>query len=333
MFNFKGGIFMELVQQKKNVQIYPSRTFYYPNDIFSKRLFELTDDDYQQALEERKVLNVTEKKNHRKFGGDIVTPFRIRIDENADFTITEALDQFDFAVLCACISEWNEGNRYTTPSIIYRAISGKVGDSDANPSKDQLADILQSIDKLMRTQIGVNMTKACEYLNYNDNKPYTVVSAILPCERVTKTTINGQDATIIFFDRESPLWEISSHVKNNQILSCDTDLLDMPNRQNTRMNIAVKFYVLHRVIETIAHPKQMKSTITFADAFHKLRIEKADRKIKQRVREFMLEYIEQLQVKKIIDSFEITKSKSGNNFHSIRFTYSKKWHEISQINL
>ena len=242
-----------------NVQIYPSKILCVPNDIFSKRLFNLGNDDYQQALAERKTLEVVEKKNHYKFG-DVITPFRIRVDDNADFTLSEPLDQFDFAVLCACISEWQNKNRFTTPSIIYRAVSGKVGDYDANPSKIQLTDILQSVDKLMRTQIGINMTKACENLKYNGGTAFKVVSAILPCKRVTDTTVNGQTSTIISFDRESPLWEIAAKVKNHQVLSCDAELLNVPGQQNTRMNVAVKFYVLRRVLEIKWLPPSLSPT-------------------------------------------------------------------------
>ena len=134
----------------RNVQIYPAKKLVFPNDCFAKRLFNLTDDDYRQALEDRKVLEVNEKLNHRKFG-DVVSLFRIRVDDQNGFTLSEPLDQFHFAVLCACISEWNAGNRFTTPSIIYRAVTGKIGRGDAEPSKDQLANILAAIDKLMRT--------------------------------------------------------------------------------------------------------------------------------------------------------------------------------------
>lgn len=301
----------------KNVQVYPSKILCIPNDIFSKRLFNLGNDDYQQALDERKTLEVVEKKNHYKFG-DVITPFRIRVDDNAEFTISEPLDQFDFAVLCACISEWQNKNRFTTPSIIYRAVSGKVGDYDANPSKIQLTDILQSVDKLMRTQIGINMTKACENLKYNGGTAFKVVSAILPCKRVTDTTINGQISTTISFDRESPLWEIAAKVKNHQVLSCDAELLNVPGQQNTRMNVAVKFYVLRRVLEILAHRKQMAPIITFADVFEKCRLTNANRKKKLDARETCIELFEQLQNKKLIKSF--TLEKKGTSTRAISIT-------------
>ncbi len=305
----------------RNVQLYPAKKLVFPNDCFAKRLFNLTDDDYQQAIEESKILEVDEKRNHRKFG-DVITPFRIRLDDQNDFTLSEPLEQFHFAVLCACISEWNAGNRYTTPSIIYRAVTGKIGDNDANPSKDQLADILAAIDKLMRTQIAINMSKACENLKYNNGNAYKIISAILPSKRVTETTINGKETTVISFDRESPLWEIAADVKGGQVLSCDSTLLNVPNQQNTRMNIAVKTYVLRRVLEIIAHPKQMMPVITFADVFQKCRLENASRKKKLDVRETILIFLEHLQAQGLVEDFRLN-NRSARPY-SVSFIRPKK---------
>lgn len=288
-----------------NVQVYPSDTLSFPNDILSKRLFNLTDDDYIKAIKERDTVDVVEKKNHSKFG-DIISPFRIRVDDKTDFTLSEPLDQFNFAVLCACISEWRKENRYTTPSIIYRALTGKFGDNDANPSKFQLAVILQSVDKLMRTQIAINMGDVCEKLKYNGGKSFTLVSALLPCKRVTETTINGKEATVIHLLEKSPLVEIAE-MKNGQILSCDSQILNVPNQNNTRMNIAIKTYFLRRVLEIIAHPKQMVPIITFADIFEKARITNAGRDKKCDARNVILKFVEHLQNAKLIKSFQLKK--------------------------
>ena len=305
----------------KNIQLYPAKTLVFPNDSFAKRLFNLTEDDYRQAIEERKIVEVNDKRNHRNFG-DVVTPFRIRVDDQNNFTLSEPLEQFHFAVLCACISEWNAGNRYTTPSIIYRAISGKIGDNDANPSKDQLADILTAIDKLMRTQIAINMTNSCKNLKYNSGNAYKIISAILPAKRVTETTINGKETTVISFDRESPVWEIAANVKNNQVLSCDATLLNVPNQQNTCMNIAVKTYVLRRVLEILAHPKQMVPIITFADVFKKCRLESASRDKKCDARKTILIFFDHLKTQGIVEDFQL--NKHGARPYSVSFTRPKK---------
>lgn len=303
----------------KNIQLYPSKKLYIPNDAFAKKLFNLTEKDYSEALEERKVLKVTEKKNYKKLG-DIITPFRIRVDDKNEFTISEPLDQFHFALLCAYISEFYSGNLISTPSIAYRAITGKVGKGDAEPSKDQLADILTGTDKLMRTQLGINMTDYCEKINGDKGKTVKIVSAILPCKRVSETTINGKEnKDMIFFDRESPLWYIATKIKNNQVLSCDASLLNIPYMNNSRMNIAVKFYTLRRVLEGKGHCKQMVPIITFDNVYEKCRLTNANRMTKLRARDVMIELFKHFQSQNLVETFQV--NKNGAKLYSISFTF------------
>ena len=302
----------------KNIQLYPSKKLYIPNDAFAKNLFILSSKDYFESLNEGKVLEVTEKKNYKKFG-DIITLYRIRVDDKNDFTLSEPLDQFHFALLCAYISEFYVGNLISTPSIAYRAITGKVGKGDAEPSKDQLADILTGTDKLMRTQLGINMTDYCEKINGDKGKTVKIVSAILPCKRVSETTINGKEnKDTIHFDRESPLWEIATKIKNNQVLSCDASLLNVPNMNNSRMNIGVKFYTLRRVLESKGHRKQMVPIITFDSVYEKCRLTNANRMTKLRARDVMIELFEHLQVKNFVKTFQV--NKKGVSPYSISFT-------------
>ena len=302
----------------QNFQIYPSKKLYIPDDAFSKRLFSLTDEDYRQAIEEEKTLRVTEKKNHKKFG-EITTPFRIRIDDNNGFTLSEPLDQFHFALLCGYISEFYVGNPISTPSIAYRAITGKVG-TDAVPHKDQLADILSGTDKLMRTQVGINMTSYCEKLKGDKGKTVKIVSAILPCKREQETTINGKESKdMIYFDRESPLWKIATEIKNNQVLSCDAALLNVANMNNSRMNIGVKFCTLRRTLESIAHPKQMVPIITFNYVLDQCRLVNASRDKKCDARNIMIKLFEHFQAKNLIKTFQV--NKNGARPYSISFSF------------
>ena len=305
---------MELIQNKKNVKINPSKVIFIPNDRFAKKLFNLSDEDFLDACQE--PTNLIEIKNHKKFG-KISSPFLIIVDEQLSFTLSEPLDQFDFDVLIICISEYHVGNYFITPAIIYRGLTGKVG-TDAMPSKDQLNAIMHSLEKLMFLKIEIFMNEICEKADYNAGKKFHIVAPILPAEYTTETIINGKSSTVIHLLEESPIWRIA-HLKNHQVLSFNSELLDIPRQQNTRLNIMVKFYVLRRILEIILH--NMTSTITFQDVFKNCRIENADNKTKLRAREFMLAFFEHLKTKKIIKSFELTKK--GNTFYSIKFTYSK----------
>lgn len=171
-------------------------------------------------------------------------------NENGYTQIIE-LSEFDRAVFGVCISEYLNGNKYTTPAIILRGLTGKVGKGDAKLSKDQRTAILQSIDKLMFTAFDPNIIDAFEKLNYDDGSLEKIVKApVLPSKRVEKT-INGQKADVIYFTDESPLLQIAQ-VKG-QILRYDTALLDVPNQNNTPLVIELKNYILRRIVEIKKH--------------------------------------------------------------------------------
>lgn len=307
---------MEKFESKHNVQIYPTRQRIVPNDRLSKVLFNLADDDYLLALERQEPLDLVEMKNHKKFG-EILSPFKISLDgDNEFFCITEPLNQFDCAVLSVGISEYAFGNSFTTPSIIYRNLTGKVGRSDAEPHKDQLTSIFQSVNKLMRVQLFYNSSELCSKLHYKNNYAEEFVSTLMPCRYLKSSTINGKDTTLIELLAPSPLFEIAK-MKNEQLLTYDATLFNIPNQNNTSLAIAVKFYVMNRIQEIKLH--RMTPVITFADVFQKCRIIDADNKKKLRVRGLILDFFNSLQENSEVKNFKITKKK--NAFYSIMFSY------------
>ena len=304
-----------------NIQLHPTRKIVVPNDRASKRYFVQRVEDYKDRIAGKFALGVLEMKKHPKYK-DLETAVVFSIDPAVvakDPSVTEVLGRFDNDVANVCISEWEAGNRYTTPAIIYRAITGKVGRGDAEPSKNQLTDILNSLKVLMRLQIDYDLSTCCKQLGYNNGKPEHLISALLPAYYLQASTINGKDATVIAFDRESPLLQ-AAKIKNNQILSFDSNLLDVPHQQNTRMNISIKFYVLTRVLEVKLH-KQLTPTVTFDDVFNKCRITNASRKTKHDAREIVMTLFEHLQEKEIIQSFELNKQKNASQ--NVKFSVSK----------
>lgn len=305
-----------------NVQVYPSKKIVVPNDRILKVLFTLTDDEYYEIFGCHSTLEITEIRNHKKFG-TIVTPIGCSINSTAvaaDPSVMEALGRFDNDVANVCISEWEAGNRYVTYSTIYRTLTGKVGESDANPSKVQLAAIKHSIKKLMNVKLDIRFDEAAEKLGYNNGESARIENYIIPA-RFVDCTINGQQTTVIELTAESPLLTLA-RLKNNQIISYDAELLNVPKQKNTPLNIALKHYAIRRVIETKAHTKQMTPSITFADVLEKCRIADADNKKKHRVRESLKAVFEHLLACGEIDSFQVNKKKGV--FYSISFTFSKE---------
>ena len=296
--------------EKLAIQLYPSKIRVEPNDKATKFLFGMSDVDNDELLNGA-TYNVVEKKNLKKVG-NIKSPFQlVNSDDCQDIN---PLNPYDRAVLSVCISEQLAGNPCTTPAIIYRGITGKVNKGhDAKPHPLQRACILASVKKLIGKTFSSDISQLCKYLKYNDGSPMIFHSAILPACYI-EAYVGGKDVTTIFFDRTSPLYSIAD-IKN-QVLRYDVSLLDVPNQQNTAMNIALKNYTMCRVQETKLH-KQLKPILTFDDIFKKCHIINASRKTKLDARNTIEEFFQHLQVNNIIRDFELTKFRQ--NFHSITF--------------
>ena len=302
----------ELVKRytgKENVQIYPIMKRLIPNFKLCKVISHLSKEQYERMVVDGKQRKILEKHNHKRYG-EVVTVYRI---SNADgYDNTDPLNEFDYAVLSVCISYLADGIEHITPAMIYRGLTGKV----SKGGKGKMTIEQRDVKKLMSTIIEIDESETNPALNYGKDRAPITCSAILPAYFVGKT-VNGQDASVIYFDRESPLMIIARDRK--QLLIYDVSLLDVPGVQNTWMNIMLKNYGMRRITESKAHPNQMVSTITFHDTFEKCLIANASNDTKMNARKVMVKLLEHLQAKGYIKSFELTKK--GNAFYSIHFTF------------
>lgn len=301
---------------EKKVQIYPAKIRIVPNCKLVKITGNLSEQSFSRRLS-GKSAGIIEKKKTKK-RDELVSTFTIANVEGYDNT--DPLKFFDYSVLSVCISEIEEGNTCTTPAIILRGLTGKTkgivgGTANGAVNPDQRAAILNSVTKLMSTVITVNNSAVNKELGYNDGKEEIVTDTILPCRFITEK-INGQivDDTI-YFDRQSPLFKIAD--QRNQVIRYDTELLDVPNQNNTPLVITLKNYVILRIMEIKNH--KMTPTLTIADIFKKARITDKPNYLKLRAREYIDEFFKHLQSKGVIKSFEWTKK--GNKFHSVKFTF------------
>lgn len=299
--------------RKLRAQIYPSRTRVEINDKLIKYAFSLTDEGTEDLLE-GEIFGIVEKRDYKNLG-DIVTAYKIL--NAAGYTVQRPAREFDRDVLSVCISEQYAGNWCTTPPIIYRGLTGKVGKgSDAKPSKEQLAAIIDSVKFLMSRIIQYDASELCQSMNLNNRQPIRANDQLLPAWFIESSTANGNDATVIFFDRECPLMKLARAKK--QILTYESHFLDVPHQQNTFMNIELKNYALRRVQEIIAH-KQMRHILTFSDIFSKCRIENASNDTKMNARNTLIAFFEHIKNESLIKDFELTKKR--NAFYSIKFSF------------
>lgn len=278
----------------EKAQIYPSTKRTVPVDKIAKLLFNLTPEAYGELLE-GSVGTVSEKVIKRT-GDEIISTIKLKsLNEAAQ---SSCLNQFDYAVLSVCISEWLYGNEITTPSVIYRGLIGKTGYQHVNVTPAQKAEVLKSVEKLVGLIADIKL---------GNPEKTRLKASLLPCQ-ILEAKANGQMTTIIHFLAESPLLTCA-RLKNNQLISYDTRLLNVPRQRNTVKVIAIKNYVLIRVLEIKQH--NMTPTITLNDVFEKCQLEVTNPKIASDAREVIKQLLQNLVDCKIISGFEIVKKRTS----------------------
>lgn len=299
--------------ENETLQLYPQQTRVELNDKATKIIFSRSDKSFSNVIN-GKTLSIVEKKNHKK-KGEVVS--RCHLQTSNGFTYIAPLGEYERDVLNVCNTAWQAGNRYITYAQIQRALSGKTGmDADkARTYKNQFADIIDAIDKLMCTQYDPDILEVYEELNY-EGAEKILKAPLLPCKRVLKVVGGKQIALIEMLD-ESPLAKQAK--AKGQILTYPARLLNVPNQNNTRLVTELKNYTVRRVVECIEHSKQMKPILTLDDIFSKCRIKDSTKRTKQHARECLEKLFAHLQAEKFIKSYEWTKK--GNAFYSIKFTF------------
>ena len=302
---------LKLQNAFKSVRVMPIRSLTATNDKLSKVLFTRSQEQYRDILEYGgEIIEKTLPKL-----GEIITPYWLELIE--EYTDKTPLNMFDKVILTVCSSELLAGNKFSTPNIIYRHIIGKEKVENFEAPKPIKEAILLSIRKMMCTQITVDMTAACKHLHYNKGEALKITAPILPCQYATGVFINGQNmGTIIEFYKESPLLTVA-RAKNNQLLTFEPKLLNVPKQNNSGSNISVRHYVIQRVLEIKQH--KLKPRIRFEDVFQKCNLSNATKKQKYLARSAIVEIFHFLKEGKDITSFTI--QKEGNKIEAVDFRF------------
>ena len=280
-----------------------------PNDKINKRFFNMTDKQHERG--EMKI-----KESSKENKNVILTPINLEYSRYTEkiMATRPRFNAFDREILYACLSEQVDGNLATTLDSIYRLITGDNG--KRRPMKPMVELIKQSLDKLLFCDVRIDLTEVCAKYGYNKGQPLVLHTAILPGQYMEGAIVNGEKTTAIKFYEKSPLF-IAAEVKNEQILSYDKSLLNVPIRNSPEV-IVIKSYVLRRVLEIIAH--KMIPVITFADIFEKNQLNNSSTRQKQRFREYICKMFEFWIQQKLIDSYKI--NKETHIPISVSFTYS-----------
>lgn len=278
-----------------------------PNDKLIKTLFNLSTNEYYDAIQNNISIAVTETIIS---GKKIQTHFKLNGGGFA--TLKRPFNEYDRAVFDICNSAREEGFFGLTRDSLFRALIG--GKTNQYPRPNQATAIVESLERLM-TIIKIDFSQTREKIPKYKSVPAQIISPILPCIILNNVLVNGQRTSLIKFTDESPLITIARAKK--QIITSPISLRDITNQNNTPLVIMIKSYVIRRVLEIILH--NMTPSITFADVFKHCDLPNATRKQRQDARKIVLELMENLKSKGIIKSFEFTK-KDGS-YYGISLTF------------
>lgn len=300
------------MSHKQNFQIMPIKLRIVPNFKLCKVIYNLQQEQYSRMVVGGKQRRIMEKKNVKRYG-DIITVYHLTNDDGCDNA--DPLNEFDYAVFSACLSYFDKGDGCVSLGMIYRAMTGKTTKGGKGKVPPDIREgILLSLKKLIGTVIEIDDEQVNSAFNYAKTGSKKC-SSILPAH-FDEMLINGNDATVVFFDRVSPLMEIAKQRK--QLLSYSPTLLDAPGIRNSFMNLTLKNYVMRRVAEIKLH-KNLRNIITFADVFQKCRITNASRDTKMNARNTIIRFFEHLQAERFIKSFEAVKE--NTSLYSIHIDY------------
>lgn len=298
------------------IQIYPTKELVICIDKMKKNICN--------PLKKSKKRKIIEDKRSKT-----KTPLKINFSSDV-----EDVTAYDELILDVCISEQFKGNEYTTPAIIHRALGG----SKTKLTTKDKDKILQSVRKLATTFIDFDITDVCKKFGYNDGKEYKYSGAILPCEYVTATINGWTDSAVIHFLRKTPLLDVATF--KGQIATCDISLLDVPKIRNTDTILAIKGYLLRRILQikgshnphkkhfcgknkegklNFRTAKKLKKIILFETLFQNCELSDADRFKQRDARTAISKILDHFKEKGVITEWHFVKKDGA--YYSIHFDF------------
>ena len=277
-----------------------------PNDKLTKTLFNLSANEYYDAIQNGISIAITETTIR---GKKIQTHFKLNGGGFA--TLKSPFNEYDRAIFDICNSAREEGFFGLTRDSLFRALTSS---GHRSPRPNQAAAIIESLKRLM-TVIEINFSQTRNKIpKYNSVKP-KLISPILPCIILDNVLVNGQLTSLIKFTDESPLMTVARVKK--QIITSPVALREINNQNSTPLVIMIKSYVIRRVLEIILH--NLTPTITLADVFKHCDLIKANKWQQQDARKIIFCIMENLKSKGVIKSFEMIKK--SKIYYAVTITF------------
>ena len=265
-----------------------------PNDAINNSFFNQVDESYEVG-----AFTIDESQN-TKFK-DLKTIVKIKYAGQVVY-----FNYLHRLIMNVCISEQVGGNEFIPVNSIIKNFSGKTSIKSLEPNMQ--SKILQGLKELNSTKVEFDLSAISgKWKNYGIEKP-TIKGAIIP-GHFANAKIHGKETLIFIFDDESPFYKVAT-AKNNQILTYDLALLDLPI--NNHLNIIMlKHYLMKRIQSSIQHA-QMRQTILIDTVFNELGFD-FDKTLKYRYIKYIDQMFKYWQQMGVIKTYSIPKEKGSRN--------------------
>lgn len=223
----------------------------------------------------------------------------IDIQAKKDFTL------FDQEVHDAIVTLYLAENKFISPAMVYRAMTGKKNSESVHASK--LKKIEESIDKCMFSKLSIDASEAAALYGY-DEAVYS--GALLAAEKVS--VVMGGHRIIAYKVMAEPL--LYRYAKScKQITAVDIKLLDTPVTK-TDDTIVLQGYLLRR-IEMMKTDKRNDRIILYDNIYEIVNISKNQKVQAKRTREYVKDILTYWVEEGYIRKYEIIMKR--NSFYGI----------------
>lgn len=270
-----------------------------------------TNDDVSNFIT-KNILDAGEQLLELERTGRIKRQIRTKVSfsyEGIDIQTRKEFTLFDQAVHDAVVSLYLAENRFISPAMVYRAMTGKTNAEYIKPEK--LKEIEESIDKCIFSKLSIDATEEATAYGY---KQAVYSGALLAAEKVS--VLMGGHRIIAYNITTEPL--LYRYAKaGRQITSVDIKLLDTPIKK-TSDNIVLQEFIM-RKIEAMKGDRNYDRMILFADIYDVLNISSEQRVQVKRVRGYVKEILDFWMEKKYISNYEIVTK--GKSIHGVTFYF------------
>ncbi len=255
------------------------------------------------------------KINSHKSKKEILSAANLNFDDRRiQITGKKELTSYDREVHDAIVTLYvGKGNKYITPQMIYRTITGNKN-TKLNPK--QKNSIVNSIEKMMYSRIKIIASKQeCEAYGFDE---FSYDGALLFAEKLT-ATMKGTPTEAYHLLKEPVFYTYAN--KKNQIERLNIKLLDSPVSKNEE-TIILQGYLYRRIL-AMKSSKKMKPIIAYDTVYKHLDIQAASdgalRKKKLKIRNTIKKILDYWKEQNFIISYEENSYK--NEIVSITIRY------------